>query len=50
MLKIGKNNHKNKLSDIETTIHQGSTKKKRKQKTKNKNVQCSILKNIFKAK
>ena len=40
MLKIGKNNPKNKLSDIETTIYQGSRKK---MKAKNKKQKCAVF-------
>ena len=47
---MNKNNPKNKHSDFETTIYQGSSKKNRKKKIKNKNVQCSISTKFFKAK
>ena len=46
---MNKNNPKNKHSDFETTIYQGSRKKNRKKK-KNKNVQCCISTKFFKAK
>ena len=47
---MSKNNPKNKLLDFETTIYQSSRKKKKEKTIKNKNVQSSVSKNIFKAK
>ena len=49
-MKISKNNPKNKLWDFEPTIYEGSRKKKQRKKKKSKNMQCSVLKNIFRAK